>query len=82
MQHTKSAMECPFCKREMIKGSAIAYEYGSIILHKPATMKFEPDDKKEKCVKADYLQEWDGYHCTQCKKIVAIVPVKKGFFED
>lgn len=82
IQHAKKRMECPYCKREMIKGSAIVYEYGSILLHKPATMKFTPDDKNKESVKADYLQDWDGYHCETCKKIVAIAPVKKGFFED
>ena len=75
-------MECPICKSEMIPGSVIVYEMGSIFLHKPATMKFEPCDENLKSLKADYLQDWEGYHCKKCNKIIAIAPVKKGFFED
>lgn len=75
-------MECPICKGPLTEGDVIVYEMGSIFLHKPATMKFEPKDINEKCLKADYLEDMDGYHCKKCNKIIAIASVKKGFFED
>lgn len=68
-------MNCPICNQEMTEGKIQIYEMGSFILHMPATMKFIPDDKTKKSVKADRFQEMKGYCCKKCKKIVSIASI-------
>ena len=46
----------------------------------PATMKFVPNDKVGKSVKADHFQEIQGYSCEKCKKIVAIASIEQKWF--
>ena len=73
-------MKCPICDQEMIEGKIQLYEMGSVILHMPATMKFVPNDKDRKHVKADHFQEIQGYCCEKCKKIVAIASIEQKWF--
>lgn len=40
-------MKCLYCGNELIDGRIQLYEFGSVILKKPATLKFIPKDKKE-----------------------------------
>ena len=75
-------MECPICKQEMIEGKVQIYEMGSVILHRPVTMKFVPNDKGEKTVKTvsgGQYQKIQGYRCEKCNKIVSIAPIQKLF---
>lgn len=73
-------MECPICKNEMSTGKVQIYEMGSVILHKLATMKFIPDDKSKKSVKADHFQEMKGYCCEKCNKIITIASIEQKWF--
>lgn len=45
-------MKCLYCGNELIDGRIQLYEFGSVILKKPATLKFIPKDKKERSKKA------------------------------
>jgi hypothetical protein len=54
-------MNCPICNQEMIEGKIKNYEMFNPI--SPATLKFEPNDKSKKSVKADHFQEMQGYSC-------------------
>lgn len=73
-------MECPICKQEMIEGKIQIYEMGSAFVHKPATMKFVPNDKARKTVKTvkgGRYQKTQGYCCEKCNKIIAIASIEK-----
>lgn len=71
-------MNCPICNQEMVEGKIKNYEMFNPF--SPATLKFEPDDKSKKSVKADHFQEIKGYCCEKCNKIIAIASIAQKFF--
>ena len=71
-------MECPICKKEMIEGKIKNYEMWNPLT--PATMKFVPNDKSKKSVKADAWKEKQGYCCEKCNNIVVIAPIQEKWF--
>lgn len=76
-------MKCLYCGNELIDGRIQLYEFGSVILKKPATLKFIPKDKKERSKKAsqvDYSSH--GFYCKRCNRIFADFVAKKGLFEE
>lgn len=71
-------MNCPICNHEMIEGKIKNYEMFNPL--SPGTLKFEPNDKSKKIVKADHFQEIKGYCCEKCNKIIAIASIAHKFF--
>lgn len=68
-------MECPICNQEMLEGKIKIYEMWN--LFSPATMKFVPNDKSKKSVKADHFELIQGYCCEKCRKIVSIASIEQ-----
>jgi len=76
-------MTCIYCKNELIEGKIQLYEFGSVILKMPATLKFIPNDKEEKTKKASQFDDSShGFYCKTCNRIFADFVAEKGIFED
>lgn len=68
-------MKCPICNQEMIEGKIKNYEMWNPL--SPATMKFVPNDKSKKSVKADHFQTMQGFCCEKCNKIMVIASIQQ-----
>ena len=51
-------MKCIYCESELLEGKIQLYEFGSVILKMPATLKFIPNDKTEKNKKEKEKNRW------------------------
>lgn len=75
-------MKCPYCDKEMETGTISLYEFGSVVLKMPATLKFVPDSKTIKTKKADQIfGEPEGYYCINCNRIIASYLAKEEIFK-
>lgn len=76
-------MKCIYCESELLEGKIQLYEFGSVILKMPATLKFIPNDKTEKNKKANQFdQSSHGFYCKKCNRIFADFVAEKGIFEN
>lgn len=74
-------MRCPYCQKEMQNGEIELYEFGSIFLHKPATLKFTPHNQPQNPKKADQVYSVPaGWYCPNCNKIIAVFEAAKPMF--
>lgn len=76
-------MKCVYCESELMEGKIQLYEFGSVVLKMPATLKFIPNDKTEKSKKANQFdQSSHGFYCSKCNRIFADFAAEKGIFEN
>ena len=76
-------MKCIYCGNELLEGKVQLYEFGSVILKMPATLKFIPEDKAEKSKKANQFDDSShGFYCKMCNRIFADFAAEKGMFEN
>lgn len=75
-------MNCVYCGNELVEGRIQLYQFGSVILKMPATLKFIPKDKTEKCKKANQMDDSShGFYCKKCNRIFADFVAQNEIFE-